>query len=196
MDNKIKLLADSFGKEKVKFNEQLSNHTATKFGGPAKLFAVAITLREIIKLVEECRQLNLPFLVIGTGSKVAFSDSGFLGVVIKNRTQNIKVISIKGKVSKIGLGVDFALIEVDSGLALEKFANFLVLQGLGSGEFKGMVGSVGGNLFLNPALQERVENIRVLDENNLIRQITSQNLSLKKHIILSVIFKIKAKSLI
>ena len=194
MDNKIKLIAGSFGREKVKFNELLSNHTATRFGGPAKMFAVATTLRVITRLVEDCKQLNVPFLVIGTGSKVAFSDSGFLGVVIKNRTQNIKVVSIKGKVSKKGLGLDFALIEVDSGLTLEKFTQFLSVQGLEDGQFKDLTGSIGGNLFLNPALQERVENIRVLDENSELRQIIWQNLSLRKHVILSVVFKINAKS--
>ena len=158
------------------------------------MFAVATTLREITRLVEDCKQLNVPFLVIGTGSKVAFSDSGFLGVVIKNRTQNIKVVSIKGKVSKKGLGLDFALIEVDSGLTLEKFTQFLSVQGLEDGQFKDLTGSIGGNLFLNPALQERVENIRVLDENSELRQIIWQNLSLRKHVILSVVFKINAKS--
>ena len=125
---------------------------------------------------------------------MAFSDSGFLGVVIKNRTQNIKVVSIKGKVSKKGLGLDFALIEVDSGLTLEKFTQFLSVQGLEDGQFKDLTGSIGGNLFLNPALQERVENIRVLDENSELRQIIWQNLSLRKHVILSVVFKINAKS--
>ena len=94
MDSRFKLLVDTFGKDKFKFNEPLAPFTTLKIGGPAKLFFIVFSINEIIKLVNFCRQLKLPFLLFGTGSKVLISDKGFEGLVIKNRTRNLKVLSI------------------------------------------------------------------------------------------------------
>ncbi len=193
MDEKLRLLANSFGLEKVKFNETISNHTALKLGGKAKLFIVVIADREIIKLVDECRQLKVPFLLIGTGSKIAMSDNGFDGVIIKNRTQNIKITSIKGKVSKTGVGVDSVVMEVESGVTMHKFVEFLKKQGLQSEEFESMTGSIGGNIFINRALQEKCESIRVLNLDGEVEIIPIHELNLRKDIVLSVNLKVKSK---
>ena len=60
-------------------------------------------------------------------------------------------------------------------------------------EFVNIPGSIGGNLFLNRFLQTLVKSIKVLDLDSEIQSINILNLNLKKHIILSVVFKIKAK---
>lgn len=193
MEDKIKLIANSFGLDKVKLNEKVSIHTALKIGGVAKLFAVAVTDRELIKLVDECRSLRVSFLVIGTGSKIAISDNGFDGVVIKNRTQNIKITSIKGSVSKNGLGVDSVVMEVESGVTMHKFIEFLKKQGLQSEEFEALTGSIGGNIFLSPALREKCESVRVLNLDGEVEIIPIQELNLRKDIVLSVNLKVKSK---
>lgn len=144
-------------------------------------------------MVRVCRDLKLPNFIFGTGSKIMMSDNGFEGVVIKNRTKDIHIISIKGKVSKIGIGVDEALIEVDSGVSILKFVEFLDTQGLLADEFRQRPGSIGGDLFLNKSLQSKVKSIKVLNLNSQVEEIGTENLSLKKHIILSAIFRIKAK---
>src|SRR3989344_5698441 len=144
MDNKLKLIANYFGIDRVKFNEPVSKYTTLIAGGPAKLFFIAFTKQEFIKMIKICRELKVPFFVFGTGSKMIISDSGFDGVVIKNRTKNIQIVSIKGKVSKSGIGVEEALVEVDSGVSNLKFAEFLDSQKLLSDDFKNRAGSLGG----------------------------------------------------
>lgn len=193
MDSKLKLIADSFGRDKFKFDEPLSEFTTLKVGGPAKLFFVAFTLNEIIRLVNLCKQLRTPLLVFGTGSKIMISDHGFNGVVIKNRTRGVKVLSIKGKVSKIGVGVEEALIEVESGLSMSGWVDFLKAQGLQYEEFVNIPGSIGGNLFLNLSLQRKVESVKVLNQDSKIVTINIKDLKLNYDIILSCILKIKAK---
>jgi len=193
MDSRFKLLVDTFGKDKFKFNEPLAPFTTLKIGGPAKLFFIVFSINEIIKLVNFCRQLKLPFLLFGTGSKVLISDKGFEGLVIKNRTRNLKVLSIKGKVSKTGIGVEEALIEAESGVSMINFADFLRGQGLAYKEFEDTAGSIGGNLFLNFNLQEKTENIKVLNMDLKVVTISIRDLNLNKYIILSATFKIKAK---
>ncbi|TSC87734.1 MAG: UDP-N-acetylmuramate dehydrogenase [Microgenomates group bacterium Gr01-1014_7] len=193
MDSKYKLIIDSFGKDRFKFNEPLRDYTALNAGGPVSLFFIAFTVPELIKIIEMCRQLKLLFFIFGTGSKILISDHGFAGLVIKNRTKNIKTVSVKGKVSKFGIGVEEALIEVDSGVSINKFCEYLDSQGLAATEFKGMPGSIGGNLFLSRFLQSRVKSIKVLDLVSEIEEVSSEALSPKKHIILSAVFRIKAK---
>lgn len=191
--DKYKLIISSFGKDRFKFNEDIKNHTVLNIGGPAEVFFIAFTTNELVKIINMCWELELPFFLLGTGSKVMLSDYGYSGLVIKNRTKNIQTISVKGKVTKYGIGVEEALIEVDSGVSLNKFAQYLESQNLVSDGFLELPGSIGGNLFMNAFLQNKAKSIKVLTQSEDIEQILPHNLALKKHIILSAVFKIRAK---
>ena len=193
MDKKFKLIIDSFGKDRFKFDEPLKDYTALHIGGPAKLFFIAFTTDELVKIIGMCRDLNLPLFLFGTGSKIMISDVGFNGLVIKNRTKNIQTISVKGKVSRFGIGVEEALVEVDSGVSMSKFAEELEKQNLSAEGFKGTPGSIGGNLLVNSFLQSKAKSIKVLSENIEIEDTDPGSLNMKRHIILSAIFRIKAK---
>lgn len=194
MDSKYKLIVDSFGKDRFKFNEPLKDYTASGLGGPAKLFFIAFTTEELIKIISMCKELNLPYFLFGTGSKILISDLGFNGLVIKNRTKNIQTISVKGKVTKYGIGVDEALVEVEGGVSINKWVEYLNSEGLETDVFKNTPGSIGGNLFLNRFLQNHTKSIKVLDRKSEVVQIGIENLRLKEHIIISAVFKIKAKA--
>lgn len=193
MDNNIKLIVDSFGKDRFKFNEPMENFTALKIGGPAKVFFIAFTQRELIKIITMCRELSVPYFLFGTGSKIAISDPGFDGMVIKNRTKTIQTVSVKGKVTKSGIDVAEAMIEVDGGVSINKLVEYLDSEKLESAEFAGIPGSVGGNLFFNRFLQNRTKSIKVLDSASEIEKIEIGSLRPKSHIILSVVLGIKAR---
>ena len=94
MDSHLKLIIDSFGKDRFKHDEILKDYISLGVGGPAKLFFIAFTTNEIIKIIGMCRKLKIPFFIFGTGSKMMITDSGFNGLVIKNRTKNIDTLSI------------------------------------------------------------------------------------------------------
>ncbi len=193
METKYKLIVDSFGKDRFKFNEPLKDYTALSSGGKAEVFFIAFTTSELIKIVGMCRQLRIPFFIFGTGSKIMISDAGFPGLVIKNRTKNISTISVKGKVSKFGIGVEEALVEVDSGVSINKLSQYLDEQGLDSSSFISIPGTIGGNLFLNRFLQLSVKSIKVLDRESQIDEISTESLNPRKDVILSAVFKVSAK---
>ncbi len=193
MDTKYKLITDSIGIDKFKINEPIKNYASSGVGGEAKLFFIAFTERELIKIITMCRELKLKYFLFGTGSKIMISDVGFDGVVIKNRTKRIHIVSVKGKVSKFGIGIEEAMVEVESGVSMKKLAESLDAEGLQSEEFSSLPGSIGGNLFISHFLQMKAKSIKVLDQQSHILEIEPNELSLKKHIILSAIFKIKAK---
>ena len=194
MDNKFKLIIDSFGRDRFKFDEPIKDYTASGAGGPVKLFFIAFSKQELIKIISMCKSLRLPYFLFGTGSKIMISDEGFDGLVIKNRTKNIEVLSIKGKATRVGIGLEEATVEVESGVSIGKFVEFLTLQGLSSAEFANMPGSIGGNLFISAVLQSKVKSIKVLDLGEEIEEISVSELRLKKHIILSAVFRLRAKS--
>lgn len=192
MEEKIKLILDSYGTNRVKENYPIAEISQLRVGGPARLLFVAFTQRELIKMLETCKDLKVPYFLFGTGSKIMLSDNGFKGVVIKNRTKNIQVVSIKGKVSKLGIGVEEAMVEVDSGVTITSFIEFLKKQNLSFADFLQIPGSIGGNLFINRALQSKVKSIKVLDSDLIEEKIAVNELSLREHIILSVVFNIKS----
>ncbi len=192
MDEKLKLIASSFGQTRVKFNEPLANQMASGFGGPAKLFFIAFTTQELTKIISMARDLKIPLMVFGTGSKMMISDQGFEGLVIKNRTQLIKIVGVKGKVSKKFLGVDEAIVEIDSGVGTRTLYDFLQKQGLENKILDGLIGTIGGNLFINKSLQEITQGINVFNLNGKIEQIKLTSLSLQKHIIISVVLRFKS----
>jgi|SRR3989344_1765639 len=192
MDSKLKLIVDSLGENKVKLNEPLKDHTILKVGGNASLFFVAFTCREIIKIEKMARDLKIPFFIFGTGSKIIMS-RGFEGVVVKNRTTDIKVVGVKGRVSRAGMGVAEALVEVESGVSLKKLSDFLSNQHLDSDGIRNIPGTVGGNLVLNRFLQDNVKLIKVI-ELGAEEEVKVEELNLRAQIILSVIFNFKAES--
>lgn len=196
MYSKYKLIVDSFGKDKFKFNEPLANYTASGIGGPAKLFFIAFTENELIKIITFCRQLHLPYFLFGTGSKIMISDRGFDGLMIKNRTRSIQTVSVKGKVTKFGIGVEEVLIEADSGVSINKFLEYLNSQNLETADFEGIPGSIGGNLFFSKSLQSHTKSIKILDKESAVMKVNSGILRPKEHIIISAVLKIKAKSII
>lgn len=194
MDEKAKLIIKTFGENRVKINEPLLDHTFLQTKGRAKLFFIAFTVRELIRIIETCLQLKVHFLILGTGSKVAISDKGFEGMIIKNRTGNVSVVGVKGKVVRSGLGVREALVEADSGVSVKKLAQFIKDQGLECVEIEKIPGTIGGNLFFNKSLQEKLKSAKVLNRDGLEYKLQARDLNFNRHIILSGIFSFKAKA--
>lgn len=69
--------------------EQLANHTTLRVGGPAADFVVATTEAELIEAVRDADDRGKPVLVLGGGSNLLVSDSGFDGRVVAVRTTGV-----------------------------------------------------------------------------------------------------------
>lgn len=193
MDSKLRFLSRELGEHRIKLQVDISEHLRSGLGGVAEAFYIATTERELVKSVEICQELQIPFLVIGSGSKIAISESGILGLVIKNRSDNLKIFGIKGRVSRDGLGIEEAFIEADSGVSLSRFAEYANQQGLGGLDIlQDSLGTLGGMLFISPALLEKAHQIKVLTSSGFTKTKKSQELS-RDDIILSAVFKLKAK---
>ncbi|MFC0558699.1 UDP-N-acetylmuramate dehydrogenase [Halalkalibacter alkalisediminis] len=122
----------------IKENENLSNHTTWKIGGPADVLIEPNNLDSLKRLMRLITLHNIPWRVIGRGSNLLVADGGIEGVVIK-----------------LGKGLDHLEIEDDQikvggGYPLIKLATVISREGLSGLEFAGGIpGSVGGAVFMN-----------------------------------------------
>jgi UDP-N-acetylmuramate dehydrogenase len=192
MDDKLDLLKAELGEVRVKSDELIKYHTYSKLGGPAQWFYIATSQKELLLVLNTCYELKVPYFLIGSGTKVMISDKGLRGLVIKNRSVIIKLGAIKGKVGKDGLGIEEAQIESDSGVLLGRLNEYLRGQKLQ--EINGISSvhsTVGGALFLDPALLELTEIIKVWQDGDVF-EIKPFELQRNKHIIISAIFRVKA----
>lgn len=193
MDDKVRLLESVLGETRIKRGIDISEHLQTGLGAKVRAFYIATTTRELIKAIELCRELRINFLLIGSGSKMAISEQGVDGLVIKNRSDNARIFGVKGKVSRNGIGVEEAMVEVDSGISLSGLAGFAQKQGLGGlEELEKAVGTVGGSLAVNQILREKAIQVKALTLSG--HEQTKELKDVKREdVILSAVFKLKAK---
>lgn len=193
MSENLKQLVKSLGEERFKYNENLSSYTFSKLGGPAEVLFVATSIKDLMKILDLAHDLKIDFFVFGAGTKMLISDRGLKNLVIKNRTSGIKIAGVKGKVGRGGLGIEEALVEVESGVSIGKLNEFLTAQNLETiSGYSSLHSSIGGSIFLDPILRERVVTIKVWEEG-LESQIPINKLKQGNQVVLSVIFKFKSK---
>jgi UDP-N-acetylmuramate dehydrogenase len=73
----------------VHHDEPLSRHTTFGIGGPADLFVKAPTCAALATAAAAAHRLNLPWMVLGSGSNVLAGDAGVRGVVIENNAKAV-----------------------------------------------------------------------------------------------------------
>lgn len=125
-------------KDKIKENEIMSKHTSMGVGGVAEFFLEAESIEDLIESISFCKSVKVPYKVIGNGTNLIFSDIGYLGVVIHNKTSNITINQSTGEVI------------VESGVQLAKLITNLAASGLGGIEqLYGIPSTVGGAVVNN-----------------------------------------------
>jgi len=192
VEEKLKLLTSQLGESRVKQDVDLSEYLQTKLKHRARAFYIATTTRELTRVLELCQELKIPFTIFGSGSKSTAFGQDIKGLVVKNRSSSLKVFGIKGKVTREGIGLDEALLEVDSGVSLMKLVEFAAQQGLkGFESVKGMVGTIGGSFQISPILREKATQIKIWTKEG--QKIIAPDQLFRENIIFSIIFKLKAR---
>ena len=136
---RLEKLAEYCGDIKAGYvtGESMACHTSFKIGGPADIFITVSSEQQLSALLKKCKELDVPYMIIGKGSNLLVSDQGIEGAVIS--LSGIDFIRADGE--KIICGAGAALSEVcrsalDNSLSGLEFAY-------------GIPGSVGGALYMN-----------------------------------------------
>jgi UDP-N-acetylmuramate dehydrogenase len=129
--------AESEGLLSFRKDLPLSGITTFRIGGNASYVIYPTTIEEIAALSAFCKSISVPYIVMGNGSNLLFSDSGYEGAVIV--TTQAKDINIDG-----------TLVTAACGVSLTHLASVVSEKSLSGLEFAyGIPGSVGGAVYMN-----------------------------------------------
>lgn len=149
-------------KESIVLNEPMSRHTTFRVGGEAACFVKVLSSKELSKLILFLRETEHEFLLLGNGSNLLVSDSGYEGVVLK----------LEGEFEEIR--TDGLKIIAGAGVSLAKAAKTAMEAGLTGMEFaSGIPGTLGGAIVMNAGaydgeMKQIVKEVTVMDADGNI----------------------------
>lgn len=147
------LLVDSGFEGEVYPQELMARHTSYRIGGPARFYVQVETLSALRTLVDICERTEIAWMLVGKGSNLLVSDTGFDGVIIS-------------------LGRDFKVFRYDeerhcfivgAGMSLATLVQEAFKHSLAGLEFAvGTPGTVGGALVMNAGSRDEWIGSRVI----------------------------------
>jgi UDP-N-acetylmuramate dehydrogenase len=149
------LLADRFGRDRVRRDVTLGPFTSFRVGGPADWFIETRSADEVIAALGLARSAGMPITVLGGGSNMLVSDAGVRGLVIRMRGGTIQPIA-RGRV------------QADAAVSMNGLVRWTIHHGYAGLEaWAGTPGTVGGAIFGNAHFSGRligdlVESVRVV----------------------------------
>jgi len=106
--------------------------TSFRIGGQAQYYAEVKTLEDLKEALLFAKEKSLPYYVLAGGTNLLISDSGFAGLIVRMKINEI-TINVDGK------------LEASAGVPLIKVINFAAENGLSGIEaLAGVPGTFGG----------------------------------------------------
>ena len=145
---------------------KLAPYTTFGIGGAARYFYEPTNEEEVIRALEEIRDLGVPYFVLGNGSNLLVSDEGYDGAILH-------LARDFGRIWREGNRV-----HAQSGALLAQAARFAAREGLSGLEpMSGIPGSVGGAVTMNAGAyggetKDVIERVRVLTKDG-VREYTN-----------------------
>lgn len=134
----MELTKDIVGSDNVFINEKMDKHTTMRVGGNASCLVTPETVEALVRLINILKEKQVPYYVIGNGSNLLVSDSGFDGIIIK----------IGRKMSNITQKDN--VITVEAGALMSSIGGYALKEGLTGFEFAaGIPGTIGGGCVMN-----------------------------------------------
>jgi UDP-N-acetylmuramate dehydrogenase len=139
----------------VQPNVPLSEHTRFALGGPADLFVESADPAAFITALEIARRSGLPHTMIGGGSNLIVSDSGYRGIILKFHGDTISV--------------DGPVLTVQAGAGLQTLVDTANAHGLkGLETMTGIPGFTGAAIYGNAgayghSISERISKVHFHD---------------------------------
>lgn len=168
IDNLTKDMQEFILQEDIYTNEPMSKHTTFKIGGTADIFVKLRNTEQIEKLLNLCKNKNVPIKIIGNGSNILVKDNGIRGVVAKICTNSYDFLDEK-------------TIRVDAGMLNSKVSRILLENSLTGFEFaSGIPGTIGGAVKMNAGaygsqMSDVVIRTKYIDlEDMQIKEITKE----------------------
>lgn len=136
----------------------LRDYTRFAIGGPAALLVQAASPEAFRLALQEAKSRAVPLLVMGGGSNLVVSDTGFDGLVL--RLSSSAICQVDG---------NRLAVSVEAGAVLQDVVDWTIAAGLSGMEtLTGIPGSIGGAVYGNAgaygrSIHELIETVMVTD---------------------------------
>jgi UDP-N-acetylmuramate dehydrogenase len=171
----LSFITEKLKQKNISYIEEayLSQFTTIGIGGKADLIAIIENHKDLEFIIKLVTEYALPYLVLGKGSNLIFSDTGYRGIILLNHCRAWTLLDtnpIKGKKTQISSrfksldhkvdsdpaldymeqNVEEVLVRVESGIRISTLMKEMFKIGLtGLQWFAGIPATVGGALFMN-----------------------------------------------
>lgn len=172
MQNIYELLCGCAGGENIRRQEPMSLHTTFRIGGPADLFVTPGSIQAVADSIRICKETQTPYAVIGNGSNLLVSDTGYRGVIIQI-SRNLNQVSVNGEE-----------IRAQAGAMLSVIAKTALSESLTGFEFaSGIPGTLGGAAVMNAGayggeMKDVLTEVTVLTREGEIRTVPAGKLEM------------------
>ena len=139
MIEQMKILRETLG-DRLMENIPLARYTTARVGGSASCLVAIDSISDLVQLVELAQKTGIPYKLLGEGSNILVSDSGFDGLIIVNHTHEID----------FDLTLTSPLVKADSGVNMVTLSRKIAEHSLSGFEWAcGIPGTVGGAVYGN-----------------------------------------------
>ena len=172
MQNIYELLCGCAGGENIRRQEPMSLHTTFRIGGPADLVVTPGSIQAVADSIRICKETQTPYAVIGNGSNLLVSDTGYRGVIIQIG-RNLNQVSVNGEE-----------IRAQAGAMLSVIAKTALSESLTGFEFaSGIPGTLGGAAVMNAGayggeMKDVLTEVTVLTREGEIRMVPAGKLEM------------------
>lgn len=165
-------LNNVIAKDSILIDEPMSRHTTFRVGGPTDFFVTPKTKEDVRDVVRVCKEVGMPYYIIGNGSNLLVSDAGYRGVIIQIYKE-MNEVKVEGDLVKAQAG---ALL---SGIA----AKALGAELTGFEFASGIPGTIGGACVMNAGayggeMKDVLESVTVLTGEGKIIELDRNELEL------------------
>lgn len=132
---------------RIESAKNLASIVAYRIGGDARFFYTPKGSQDLLKFLEITEKNSLPLFILGSGTNLLVSDSGFDGVIL---WMGPTADDSESEVKVLSEDTDNVFVEVPAHFSKAKFLDIAVKKSWGGLEFSaGIPGSLGGAVFMN-----------------------------------------------
>jgi UDP-N-acetylmuramate dehydrogenase len=169
MDFEIKLI-DIFGKDNVRLQESMAEHTSFRIGGPADYYVTPQDPESLARGIALCAEEKVPYYIVGNGTNLLIADKGFRGVIFQI-LRSMDSITCREEDGVL-------LVFAQAGTLLSRAARTVAEKGYTGFEFAvGIPGTIGGAVMMNAGayggeIGDHLLYVDVLDEKGQTLRLT------------------------
>ena len=166
----IQALRKFVPEENICLQESMASHTTFRIGGLADCFVQLENTEQLIKVQKYLSQVGVPFFILGNGSNLLVSDTGFRGVILQ----------IGPKMNRVT--VEGNVIVAQAGASMAQIARTAMEHGLTGMEFaSGIPGTIGGGVVMNAGayggeLSQIVTQVNVVNSEGEIMELDNETM--------------------